>query len=94
MSNFLQILAEKFTKTPEHSSLLDKLLVCATGMIFNAFLRNELLLPEKLTKTLKHACLLEKLLLSAKWMIFHAFSRNEQLFPSFGRKVDENANTW
>ena len=45
MSNFFQLLAEKFTKTPEHASLLDKLLVWAISMIFNAFERNEQLFP-------------------------------------------------
>ena len=49
------------------------------------------LLAENLMKTPKHASLLEKLLVFAKSMIFHAFLPNEQ---TFGRKVDENAETW
>ena len=57
MSNFLQVLAEKFTKTPKHASLLEKLLVFA------------------------------------KSMIFHGFSRHENLSSTFGRKLDENAET-
>ena len=41
MSNFLQVLAEKFTKTPKQASLLEKLLVCAKLMIFQGFSRHE-----------------------------------------------------
>ena len=82
-SNFLQLLAEKFTKTPEHASLLEKLIGWGKSMIFNAFLRNEQLFPAfgwKLEEKLKHASLLEKLLVSAKSM-FYPFSRNQQVLP-------------
>ena len=41
MSNFLQLFAEKFTKTPKHGSFLEKLQVLAKSMIFRAFSRNE-----------------------------------------------------
>ena len=51
------------------------------------------LLAEKLMKTPKSSSLLERLLVLAKSMIFHAFSRNEPLFATFGRKVDEYAET-
>ena len=50
-------------------------------------------LAEKLMKTPKSSSLLEKLLVLAKSIIFHAFSRDERLFATFGRKVDENAET-
>ena len=41
MSHFLQLFAEKFTKTPRHGSFLEKLQVLAKSMIFRAFSRNE-----------------------------------------------------
>ena len=44
-------------------------------------------------KTAKAASLLQKLIVLAKWMIFRAFSPNEQVFATFGREVDENAET-
>ena len=83
MRHFLQLLAEKFTKTPKHGSFLEKGQVLAKSMIFRAFSRNELLFAEKLTKTPKHGCFLEKLQVLAKWRIFRSFSRNEPLFATF-----------
>ena len=38
---FLQLFAEKLTKTPKHGSLFEKLLVLAKSMIFRSFSRNE-----------------------------------------------------
>ena len=76
----------------KHASLLEKLLVSAKSM-FYPFSRNQQVLPENLMKTPIHASFLENLLVSAKWMISHPFSRNHQLSASFGRKVDENAET-
>ena len=96
MSIFLQLLAQNLTKTPKHASLREKLVVSAKSIIFHAFSRNEWvlqLLAEKLTKTPKDASLLEKFLVWAKSMIFYAFSRNDKLSPTFGRKLDENAET-
>ena len=91
---FLQLFAEKLTKTPKHGSLFEKLLVLAKSMIFRAFSRNDSLFAEKFTKTPKHGSLLEKLLALAKSMIFRAPSQNEPLFPPFCWKVDQNAETW
>ena len=62
-------------------------------MIFHDMSTFLQLLGKKLMKAPKHASFLEKLLVLAKSMIFHAFSRNEQLFATFGRKLDENAET-
>ena len=47
MSHFLQLYAEKLTKTPKHGSFLEKLLVLAKSMIFRAFSRNDSLFAEK-----------------------------------------------
>ena len=57
---FLQLFAEKLTKTPKHGSLFEKLLVLAKSMIFRAFSRNDSLFAEKFTKRPKHGSLLEK----------------------------------
>ena len=46
ISHFLQLFAEKLTKTPKHGSLLEKLLVLAKSMIFRAFSRNGSLFAE------------------------------------------------
>ena len=43
MSYFLQLFAEKLTKTPKDGCFLEKLQVLAKSMIFRAFSRNELL---------------------------------------------------
>ena len=42
MSHFLQLFAEKLTKTPKHGSFLEKLQVLAKWTIFRSFSRNEL----------------------------------------------------
>ena len=73
---FLQLFAEKLTKTPKHGSLFEKLLVLAKSMIFRAFSRNDSLFAQKFTKRPKHGSLLEKLLVLAKSMIFRAPSQN------------------
>ena len=91
---FLQLFAEKLTKTPKHGSLFEKLLVLAKSMIFRAFSRNDSLFAQKFTKRPKHGSLLEKLLVLAKSMIFRAPSQNEPLFATFCWKVDKNAKTW
>ena len=41
MRHFLELFAEKFTKTPKHDSLLEKLQDLAKSMIFRCFSRNE-----------------------------------------------------
>ena len=41
MSHFLQLFAEKLTKTPKHGSFVEELQVLAKSMIFRAFSRNE-----------------------------------------------------
>ena len=91
---FLQLFAEKLTKTPKHGSLFEKLLVLAKSMIFRSFSRNDSLFAQKFTKRPKHGSLLEKLLVLAKSMIFCAPSQNEPLFATFCWKVDKNAETW
>ena len=94
MSDLLQLLAEKLMKTPNSSSLLEKVLLLAKSMFISCFFHESShflqLLAEKLMKTAKDPSLPEKLLVLAKSMIFHAFSRNGRLFASFRRKVDEN----
>ena len=58
MSNFFQLLAEKFTETPEHASFLEKLLVSAYPwflMLFYEMSNFFQLLAENLTKKPKHA---------------------------------------
>ena len=62
-------------------------------MLFHEMSEFVQLLAEKLTKTPKDASLLGKFLVWAKSMIFYAFSRNDKLSPTFGRKLDENAET-
>ena len=91
---FLQLFAEKLSKTPKHGSLFENLLVLAKSMIFRAFPRNDSLFAEKFTKRPKHGSLLEKLLVLAKSMIFRAPSQNEPPFVTFCWKVDKNAETW
>ena len=43
MSHFLQVFAQKLSKTPKHDSLLEKLEVLAKSVIFRGFSRNETL---------------------------------------------------
>ena len=62
-------------------------------MLFHQISKLLQVLAEELMKKTKNASFLEKLPVSATSMIFHAFSRNEQLSATFGRKVDENAET-
>ena len=97
MSHFLQLFAEKLTKTPKHGSFLEELQVLAKSMIFRAFSRNEpffQLFSEKMTKTPKHGSFVEKLQVLGKSRIFRAFGRNESLFATFCWKVHQNAETW
>ena len=93
MSDVLQLLAEKLMKTPKYASLPEKLIIFVKSMSFHGFSKNEQVFAKKLMKAPKHASFLEKLLVLAKSTIFYAFSRNEQLFATFGRKLDENAET-
>ena len=90
MSHFLQLFAEKLTKTPKHGSLLEKLLVLAKSMIFRAFSRNDSLFAEKSSIWPRPATFRGNNHVSAFGQLF---SRKLQKVAHFSKK-NEKSSSW
>ena len=81
---FLQLFAEKLTKTPKHGSLFEKLLVLAKSMIFRAFSRNDSLFaqnfiePNMVSKSCKFCKIDDFSFLQEKRHFLQLFSENRK----------------
>ena len=90
MRHSLQLLGERFVKTPKQRAFFETLQDLAKSTIYRVFSRNEDLFTTfgwKVRQNAETRWFLPKVGSVAKSTIFRVFSRNEELFATFGWKV-------